>query len=111
MVTGRAEMGPHAGSEALDQLQLRYRLGAAIADAYFDAGFSVVVQDVVLGPALVEYTKLIRSRPLCVSADRAVDRLVGADARRDGRADHRAGVGRKGLEPLTPCASCKCSAN
>ena len=66
VVTGRAEMGPHAGSEALDQLQLRYRLGAATADAYFDAGFSVVVQDVVIGPALVEYTKLIRSRPLCV---------------------------------------------
>ena len=66
VVTGRAEMGPHAGREALDQLYLRYRLGAATADTYFAAGYSVVVQDVVIGPPLLDYTQLIRSRPLCV---------------------------------------------
>jgi predicted kinase len=66
VVAGRAEMAPEPSTDALAQLHLRYRLGAATADAFFADGFSVVVQDVVLGPALLEYTKLIRSRPLCV---------------------------------------------
>lgn len=47
-------------------LWLRYRLGAATADAYHEAGFSVVVQDIVIGPSLPEYVAAIRSTPLIV---------------------------------------------
>ena len=53
-------------SEAWRQLRLRYSLGAATADAYFTAGFSVVIQDIIVGPILQEYVDLIQSRPLCV---------------------------------------------
>lgn len=66
VVSGREEMSDTPTPEAWRQLRLRYRLGANVADAYFDAGFSVIVQDVVLGPPLAEYVDLLRSRPLLV---------------------------------------------
>ncbi|MGN6378389.1 MAG: zeta toxin family protein, partial [Gaiellales bacterium] len=46
IVSGRKEMTPDALPEAVGQLLLRYRLAAAAADAYFDAGFSVALEDV-----------------------------------------------------------------
>jgi adenylylsulfate kinase-like enzyme len=66
VVSGRAEMTARATEEARRQLRLRYALGAATADRYFDAGFSVVVQDIVLGAALDDYVAAIASRPLHV---------------------------------------------
>lgn len=66
VVSGREEMTDAPSEGAWRQLRLRYRLGATVADAYFDAGFSVVVQDVVLGPTLGEYVGGIASRPLAV---------------------------------------------
>jgi cytidylate kinase len=66
VVAGREEMTDDPSAEAWRQLRLRYALGAATADAYFDAGFSVVVQDVVIGAVLEEYVAAIASRPLCV---------------------------------------------
>ncbi len=66
VVTGRVEMSADPSAEALRQLRLRYALGAATADAYFEEGFSVVVQDVVLGPMVHDYVAMIESRPLCV---------------------------------------------
>jgi cytidylate kinase len=57
IVSGRVEYDPgaedDAGGEGVDggegeaQLRLRYRLSAAAADAYAEAGFTAVVQDVV----------------------------------------------------------------
>ncbi len=66
VVGGRAEMTPDPSPEALQQLRLRYRLAAEVSDAYFDAGFTVITQDVILGASLAEMTTLIRSRPLLV---------------------------------------------
>jgi len=64
IVTGREEMRPDASDEAMAQLRLRYRLAAAATDGYVEAGFSVVLQDVVIGPMLTELVEMIRSRPL-----------------------------------------------
>lgn len=64
VVSGRHEMESQPSNEAWSQLWLRYRLGAAAADTYHEAGFSVALQDVVIGPVLSEYTRMIRSRPL-----------------------------------------------
>jgi chloramphenicol 3-O-phosphotransferase len=64
VVNGRADMTPDPSPEALRQLELRYRLAAATADAYFEAGFTVVVQDVILGDHLARMAEMIRSRPL-----------------------------------------------
>ncbi|MGI5426186.1 AAA family ATPase [Streptomyces sp. CA-179760] len=66
IVSGREEYVPGAGDEARSQLLLRHRLSAATADAYAEAGFTAVVQDVVLGPDLETYIGLVRTRPLHV---------------------------------------------
>ena len=69
IVNGRAEPEPEDDATAADsdeaktQLHLRYRLSAATADAYAAAGFTAIVQDVILGPDLCAYEKMIRARP------------------------------------------------
>ena len=63
IVSGRAEATPELSPEALAQLRLRYRLGAAAADTYAEAGFTVVLEDVVAGPMLEEWRTLVRTRP------------------------------------------------
>lgn len=66
IVSGRADMVPRAGAEAIDQLQLRYRLAALVADGYAEGGFTAIYQDIVLGTDLEQVTMLIRTRPLHV---------------------------------------------
>lgn len=66
VVSGRREMVPEPDPEALEQLRLRYRVATAAADMYFEAGFTVVFEDVVAGPLLAECVALMRSRPLHV---------------------------------------------
>jgi predicted kinase len=66
IVSGREEYTPGASGEAVAQLRLRYRLSAATADAYAEAGFTAVVQDVVLSEDLTAYVGLVRTRPLYV---------------------------------------------
>jgi cytidylate kinase len=66
VVSGREEMSAEPSDEALRQLRLRYRLAAEVSDAYFEAGLTAIVQDVILGEHLAEMTSLIRSRPLLV---------------------------------------------
>lgn len=53
IVSGRSEMVPSAEAEALSQLQLRYRLATMVADAYAEAGFTAVYQDILMGDDLV----------------------------------------------------------
>jgi cytidylate kinase len=66
VVSGRADMTPDPTPEALRQLRLRHRLTAEVADRYFEAGFTVVAQDILLGSHLTETVEAIRSRPLLV---------------------------------------------
>ncbi|MGP3916424.1 AAA family ATPase [Nonomuraea sp. 10N515B] len=66
VVSGRAEMTPEPIDEAVRQLHLRYRIAATTADLYAEAGFTPIVQDVILGADLERFTKLIRTRPLHV---------------------------------------------
>jgi predicted kinase len=66
VVVGRDEMSAAPSDEAVRQLELRYRLGAATANTYWDAGFSVVLQDVILGPHLREVVQAITARPIVV---------------------------------------------
>jgi hypothetical protein len=63
VVAGRHEMRSSASDEAVDQLRLRYELGATVADRYAEAGFVVVFQDIILGPLLNEVIDLIKARP------------------------------------------------
>jgi chloramphenicol 3-O-phosphotransferase len=66
VINGRADMTPDPTDEALRQLRLRHRLTAEVSDGYFEAGFTVIAQDVILGGFLTEMTTMIRSRPLLV---------------------------------------------
>ncbi|CAM3722937.1 phosphotransferase-like protein [Mesobacillus zeae] len=66
IVSGREELLPDSKGEAISQLRLRHQLTAAAADAYFEAGFNVVLQDVIIGTMLQETINLIRNRPLFV---------------------------------------------
>ena len=43
IINGRADMTPDPTSEAMRQLRLRYQLAATVSDAYFQAGFTVIV--------------------------------------------------------------------
>jgi hypothetical protein len=63
------DMTPDPSVEAVRQLRLRHRLTAATCDEYFRAGFTVVVQDVVLGDHLTEMVHMIQQRPLLVVVD------------------------------------------
>src|SRR6185437_6635471 len=88
IVTGREEVTPALRPEAMEQLRLRYRLVAAAADTYAEAGFTVALEDVVAGPLLGDYRTMIRSRPCHV-----VVLLPSADALA-ARAHRRRGEGR-----------------
>lgn len=86
IVSGRAELTPDASPAALEQLRLRYRLAAAAADAYFEAGFAVALEDVVPGPMLGDYRTSIRSRPchvivLLPSREAVAARETGREAK------------------------------
>jgi chloramphenicol 3-O-phosphotransferase len=67
IVNGRADMGPaDPPAEAIAQLRLRHRLAAMTADGYAGAGFTVVLQDIIIGSELAGMAATIRSRPLYV---------------------------------------------
>ena len=96
VVAGREEMAPEPSADALAQLRLRYRLAAAAADGYFEAGFTVVLEDVVAGPLLAELVELIQGRPLHV-----VVLLPSREALRErGAARPSAGYGDWSIEEL-----------
>ncbi|MBA3587505.1 MAG: AAA family ATPase [Chloroflexi bacterium] len=66
IVSGGANMLPDRRADAINQLQLRYRLAAAAADLYAEAGFAVAYQDVLMEADLAAQIERIRSRPLYV---------------------------------------------
>jgi predicted kinase len=89
IVRGREEMTPDASPAAREQLRLRYRLAAAAADTYFEAGFTVALDDAVAGPLLGDYRTMIRNRPchvvvLLPSADAIEARAAGRTDYGDG---------------------------
>lgn len=66
IVSGAAPIVPNGG-EAMDaELRLRYRISASVADAYARAGYTAVVQDIIIGQHLSEYVKSLVTRPVGV---------------------------------------------
>jgi cytidylate kinase len=63
IVTGQAPITPEMDDAAFGQLKLRYRLACQAADSYAKAGFTVVLQDVVVGELLAEFIDGIETRP------------------------------------------------
>jgi predicted kinase len=83
IVSGREEMTPAQTPEAVEQLRLRYRLAAAAADSYVEAGFDVALEDVVAGPLLDEYRALIRSPCRVIVLLPSIDAIAAREAQRD----------------------------
>ena len=67
VVSGRQDMVPASSADALEQLWLRHKISAMVADEYASAGFTVVMQDVVIGRYLSRMLEVIVSRPLAVA--------------------------------------------
>lgn len=61
IVNGQVAMTPQPSPEAVEQLHLRYRLAAVTADTYAEAGFDVVVQDVIIGAELAPFIARVRT--------------------------------------------------
>lgn len=66
IVHGQADMSFDLPEEAQQQLDLRYRIAAAVAPLYLQAGFTVVYQDIIVGPALAEVISYYAAHPLSV---------------------------------------------
>jgi predicted kinase len=66
IVNGQAEMSFELTAEAQRQLALRYHLAADAAKSYFQAGFTVVYQDIITGAALAEMVTTFTDFPLAV---------------------------------------------
>jgi predicted kinase len=59
IASGRADMRPDAGAEALRQLALRYAGALSVADVFLSGGFDVVVEDVIIGPIMRDFLALV----------------------------------------------------
>ncbi len=66
IISGRVEMSSQPDEAALHQLDLRYHLTAQAAKGYYDAGFTVIVQDNYLGEKLPEFLNMLESYPVSV---------------------------------------------
>jgi len=82
IVSGRVEVTPDLPAEAMRQLDLRHELAATVAGRYAEAGFTVIWQDVILGPTLARVAGLLRGRSfgivvLCPSPEAVAAREAG----------------------------------
>ncbi|MFD8799765.1 AAA family ATPase [Streptomyces atroolivaceus] len=66
LVSGREELLPEETPEARNQLELRYRLSALVADEHARDGWTAIVQDIILGADLSRYVSGLRTRPVYV---------------------------------------------
>jgi adenylylsulfate kinase-like enzyme len=66
IVRGQADLHFALTPEAEQQLHLRYRIAAQVARLYHQAGFAVVYQDIILGPALQTVVESLRGENLHV---------------------------------------------
>lgn len=94
IVNGAADMGPVLSEEAVAQLRLRHQLACQAARAYVQAGFSVVYQDILIGPFLVAVAESLADlAPQIVVLNPRPDVLAKRDTAR-----HKKGYG-EGFPP------------
>jgi predicted kinase len=66
IVNGRAELGFELSAEAERQLHLRYDLAVVTAKRYVEAHFTVVYQDILIGPTLSQIVAAFQPYRLAV---------------------------------------------
>jgi chloramphenicol 3-O-phosphotransferase len=98
IVHPRHRLSPEHPEEVEAHLRLRYAQTAAATDAFHEAGYTVVVQDVIVGPLLTEVLAAIRSRPLHLVV--LAPRPEVVEARERARAKSAYGPGHHTLDAL-----------
>ena len=91
-------LSPEHPDEVDAHLRLRYAQTASTVDTFHAAGFTVVAQDVIVGPVLADAVAGIRSRPLHVVVLAPLADVVAA--REASRAKSAYGPGNHTLEAL-----------
>ncbi len=77
---------PELKEEAQRQLRLRARNASLLADSFFEAGFTVVVDEIAIGERLDHFRADIKGRPLLlVNLALSLDVVRRRDAERPGR--------------------------
>lgn len=97
IVNGREDMTASPTDEAVRQLHLRYRIAADVTNAYADAGFNVVLQDIYLENDLPLMVERLRPHPvhvvvLCPSQESVRARDAHRQATRGKVAYHPDGI-------------------
>lgn len=64
IVKGNIDMTPNYSQSALEQLRLRFKIAAKVVEMYYNAGFSVVVQDNYLGKEVMGFLDEFKSKPI-----------------------------------------------
>jgi hypothetical protein len=59
VVSGRVDMTPDNPAGAAEQLLCRYEASIGVASVYHDAGFVVVLEDVILGGMVLRFLELV----------------------------------------------------
>ena len=93
-VRGWVHPGDEREAEARRLLDLRYRLSAAVAGEYCDAGFTVVVQDNIFGADVATWLRRVKAAPRHLVVLRP-----GADAVRTRDAARQAATGKVAYRP------------
>ncbi len=84
IVSGRLEMTPSAGEEAIAQPRLRYAGALAVAATFLSDGFDVVVEDVIIGPVLRDFLALVPVNELhLIFLDPDAEAIADRHANRD----------------------------
>lgn len=78
IINGQAEMGFNLSEDARSQLELRYELAIYAAKRYADAGFTVVYQDIIIGPKLREVADAFAGYRLAVVVLRPSAEVIAA---------------------------------
>jgi chloramphenicol 3-O-phosphotransferase len=64
IVSGRVEITNPPTEEATKQLHLRYKLAAQVAEEYYNAGFTVIIQDNYLGKEVLYFLNCFTISPV-----------------------------------------------
>ena len=86
IVKGNIDMKPDYSKNAVEQLILRYNLAANVADQYYKAGFSVVIQDTYLGKEVPSFLQAFESKPVYfITLNPNVEAIMEREKKRDKR--------------------------
>lgn len=84
IVKGNIKMTPEHSQSAVEQLQLRYKMAAQIAEMYYKSGFSVVVQDTYLGKEVVSFLEAFESKPVYyITLNPTIEAIIEREKKRN----------------------------